>query len=188
MSTQSLLWLCLPPLRHEDVAHPRLHRKQASVQRNLVRFCHGVFHQLDKTIFRDTDDVGLFYLSLLWACWASCSFLPLFPLLRPYTSEARCGQLVICKAAEASDWFGGLPRTSNSWTYTEGVPPSPSLVDDIPASEALERLLVCTCSTRSALSSCINDDFIGDRVVKKSQCLLAALIVRFAARSRDGLP
>jgi hypothetical protein len=40
-------------------------------------------------------------------------------------------------------------------------------VDDIPASKALETLLVCTCSARSALSSGINDDFIGDKVVKK---------------------
>ena len=40
-------------------------------------------------------------------------------------------------------------------------------MDDIPASEALERLLVCTCSALSALPSGINDDFVGDKVVKK---------------------
>jgi hypothetical protein len=33
------------------------------------------------------------------------------------------------------------------------------------ASKALETLLVCTCSTRSALSSGMDDDFIGDKVV-----------------------
>lgn len=41
-------------------------------------------------------------------------------------------------------------------------------MDDIPASETLERLLVCTYSARSVLSSGINDDFVGDKVVKKS--------------------
>jgi hypothetical protein len=38
----------------------------------------------------------------------------------------------------------------------------------MPASKALESSLVCTCSARFPLSSGINDDFVCDKVEKKS--------------------
>jgi hypothetical protein len=38
----------------------------------------------------------------------------------------------------------------------------------MPASKALETSLVCTCSARFALPGDINDDFICDKVEKKS--------------------
>ena len=62
----------------------------------------------------------------------------------------------------------------------------------MPASKALETLLVCTCLAQCSLSSGINDDFVGDKVVKKfftqvsllvrstsSQQLLRGLDVKF---------
>jgi hypothetical protein len=39
----------------------------------------------------------------------------------------------------------------------------------MPASKALETSLVCMCSARFALPSGINDDFICDKVEKKSE-------------------
>ena len=41
----------------------------------------------------------------------------------------------------------------------------------MPASKVLETLLVCTCSAQSALSNDINDDFVCDKVEKKSCCV-----------------
>ena len=64
-----------------------------------------------------------------------------------------------------SEVFSGL---SDPWSTLEGVPPSPSLEDDMPASKALETLLVCTCLAQSALSNNVNDDFVCDKVEKKS--------------------
>ena len=55
---------------------------------------------------------------------------------------------------------------SDPGSTLEGVPPSPSLRDDMPASKMLETLLVCTCSAQSALSDDVNDDFICDKVEK----------------------
>ncbi len=65
-----------------------------------------------------------------------------------------------------SEVFSGLldPRST-----LEGVPPSPSLEDDMSASKALETLLVCTCLAQSALSSGIKNNIICIRVVKKSK-------------------
>jgi hypothetical protein len=49
----------------------------------------------------------------------------------------------------------------------EGVPPSPSPRDSIPASKVLETSLVCTRSAQFALSSGVNDDFTCNKVEKK---------------------
>jgi hypothetical protein len=38
----------------------------------------------------------------------------------------------------------------------------------MPASRALETLLVCTCLAQSVLSNNVNDDFVCDKVEKKS--------------------
>jgi hypothetical protein len=52
----------------------------------------------------------------------------------------------------------------------------------MPASKVLETSLVCTCSARLVLSGGINDDFICDKVEKKSSAMLLPLheLRRFA--------
>ena len=57
------------------------------------------------------------------------------------------------------------------------------------ASKALETLLVCTCSAQSALSNDINDDFVCDKVEKKSVSLLCCRTVHrtvHGVAARDG--
>ena len=63
-------------------------------------------------------------------------------------------------------------RLSDPSSTLEGVPLSPLLEDDMSASKALEALLVCMCLAQSALSSSINDDFICNKVVRKSSTVL----------------
>jgi hypothetical protein len=79
--------------------------------------------------------------SLLWASWCSAR-LPI-----------------------GSEIFSGL---SNPGTTLEGVPPTPSLKNNTPASKVVEVLLVCTQLAESALSDDVNDDSICDKVEKKS--------------------
>lgn len=45
----------------------------------------------------------------------------------------------------------------------------------MPASKALETLLVCTCLAQSALSNNVNDDFVCDKVEKKSPTSLRSI-------------
>jgi hypothetical protein len=65
--------------------------------------------------------------------------------------------------------FSGL---SDPGSTLDGVPPTPSLRDSMPASKALEIFLVCTYSAKSALSDDVNDDFVCDKVEKKISLLL----------------
>jgi hypothetical protein len=64
-----------------------------------------------------------------------------------------------------SEIFSGL---SDPETTLEGVPPTPSLKSNTPASMVLEVLLVCTQLGKSALSDDVNDDSVCDKVEKKS--------------------
>ena len=46
----------------------------------------------------------------------------------------------------------------------------------MPASKALETLLVCTCLAQSALSNNVNDDFVCDKVEKKSPWIFGIVV------------
>ena len=66
----------------------------------------------------------------------------------------------------------------------DGVPPTPSLRGSIPASEALEMLLVCTYSTDSALSNDKNDDSVLDKVEKKFYARIFSIALAAVTRDR----
>jgi hypothetical protein len=86
------------------------------------------------------------------------------------TLTGACLKLVVASWCSArlpigSEIFSGL---SDPETTLEGVPPTPSLKSNTPASMVLEVLLVCTQLAKSALLDDVNDDSVCDKVEKKS--------------------